>query len=123
MPQIIIEHDIPLDKAIKVKLIEVLEELCARLFSVDNWSLEPREFGFKFDRITPPDRSTNSVVVRMTLHDFGDWFRVKRSDAHAALIRNAVLDVLDVSSTTPSVGVALTYAHVAWSSVTINDAP
>lgn len=121
MPQIIIEHDIPLNDTTCEKLVEVLSNVCSQLFSVGNWTLEPSDFGFKFE---PPSHSTHNVIVRITLHSFEA--RVMQGDTHATLIRNAVLNILHGAHPDMpwrTVGVSLTYALVAWSSGTYDDVP
>lgn len=133
MPQVIIEHDISLSDKTKVRLVETLRKLCARLFSTEAWPLTLDDFGVKFNHLKPPSRSTNNVVVRITLHPFED--RIERSETHAVLIRNAVLLALEADKQLlekavgasllirPTVGVSLTYAHIAWCSGTFEDVP
>lgn len=126
MPQIIIEHDIPLNETVLTRLKETLKRVCARFFSTDELKLEPADFGFKFDFIRSPSESTHNVVVRIVLHNFHE--RTQRAKNHAPLLRNAVLLVLDEHGygsrfSRVTVGVSLVLAQVEWCAGTIDDVP
>lgn len=115
MLQTIVEYDIEnLDVEQLNRLAETLAPLCARLFSVDKWQIEPDEFGFKFDKIERPSRSTHNVVVRIMLHNFKA--RLDTTLMDACQIKNQVIVVLrsygHPEGTT--VGVALSYMPIEW---------
>lgn len=122
MPQIVIEYDVEqIDEEQLNRLAETLAPLCAKLFSVSVWDIQSSEFGFKFEQIMPPSRSTHNVIVRIALHNFKN--RLAHAPEHAAHIKESVLRILasygHLDDTT--VGVALSYLPIEWSEGKVND--
>lgn len=99
------------------ELTDLLRELCANEFSLEERPLTRKHFDVMPETMKPEGWMSHDIIIRITLHR--DLERLQRADESAGKIRKAVIEHLNKNyqGAVPGrldVAVGLNFCEIAW---------